>query len=114
MTCSVSETVYLNRDNTIQLVLSSDGVAVADLSAITRIVVTVGSTTIDSAVVGSSVIWWTDQDTYDGALVDVLKLKLGHQSLSAGAYEDCRITYYDPARPNGDVWSEDMTIEVKA
>jgi hypothetical protein len=97
----IAENVYNGRDNTITLVLSNNGTVLTDLSALTRATVTIDSATIDSAVVGSGVIWWTDSITYRGATTDVLRLKLGGQSLTAGEYSDCAVVIYDASLTNG-------------
>lgn len=98
----IAEAVYNGRDNVIALVLSNEGSVLTDLSGLTRVTVKVdASTTIDSAVVGSTVIWWTDTVTHRGVTTDVLKLKLGGQSLTAGEYAGCEVVIYDASLTNG-------------
>lgn len=93
---SVAAVIYNGTDNTISLVLIADGAVLADLSAVTRAVVDIdGTTIIDSDVVGSTVIWWTDSQLYRGQSVNVLRLRLGGQGIAAGAYPDVKITIYD-------------------
>lgn len=90
-------------DNVVRIALYAKGVALADLAAITRATVDFGGavTLVDSAVVGSSVIWWTDSETYRGASTDVLSLSLGGQSIPAGTYEDVKIKIYSAAYDDG-------------
>ena len=65
----IAEAVYNGRDNIITLVLSNNGVVLTDLSGLTRATVKIdATTTIDSAVAGSGVIWWTDTVTYRGTI----------------------------------------------
>ena len=105
MSCSapIAAAVYTGRDNVISLVLEADGERLADLSAVTRVTVDLdgGMTVIDSDVVGASVIWWTDQVSYRGALTDVLRLQLGDQSLAVGTYDDVEIILFDVTYPLG-------------
>lgn len=105
MTCApaIALNVYNGRDNVETLVLFRDGAVISDLSGVSRVTVDVdgGTTVIDSAVVGSSVIWWTDTTTYRGSTVDVLRLQLGGQSITAGTYTGVEIVTYDATYPNG-------------
>lgn len=109
----VSEIIYLGHDNTIALMLVNDDVPLADLSAITRAVLTINGTDFDSDSLGSSVIWWADSMTYQGNPVNVIKFKLGGQSIVAGEYTGCKLVTYDPDNANGVVWSEDIKVTVK-
>lgn len=90
-------------DNVVRIALYAKGVALADLAALTRATVAFGvdAVLIDSVVVGSSVIWWTDSETYRGASTDVLSLALGGQSIPAGTYEDVKIKIYSAAYTGG-------------
>jgi len=98
----IAESVYNGRDNVIVLVLSNLGSVLTDLSGVSRVTVKLDeSTTIDSDVVGSSVIWWTDSVTYRGTTTDVVKLKLGGQSITAGEYSGCEVVIYDSNLTNG-------------
>ena len=98
----ISEQVYNGRDNIITLVLSNLGAVLTDLSGVTRCTVKIdGSTTVDSAVAGSGVIWWTDSITWRGVSTDVLRLKLGGQSITAGEYSGCEVVIYDATLTNG-------------
>ena len=109
----IAETVYNGRDNIITLVLSNNGSVITDLSGVTRVVVKIDdSTTVDSDVVGSSVIWWTDSLTYRGATTDVLRFKLGGQSLDAGEYQGVEVVFYDGNLTNGAQLQSGMTLTV--
>lgn len=114
MTCAVLplETIFNGSDNSIQYVLTDNGVPLIDLSSVTRVVFKIGTTEIDSDVVGSGVIWWTDQTDYFGTTTDIVSAALGGQGLTAGSYSNSRITVFDPANPNGIVWSNALQIRV--
>jgi len=111
------ETVYLGRDNAIDLVLIADDAPVS-LAALSRAVLQLGRTaTIDSGVVG----WGSGQPfdptisgTYRGAPVEVLRLTLGAESIPPGRY-GARLVVYDAGHADGLVWSDDqMVFHVKA
>jgi len=98
----ISETVYNGRDNTIDLVLINKGSILTDLSGVTRATIKVGSDTLDSAATGGgSILWWSDSMTYRGTSTDVLKIKLGAQSLATGEYTGCDVVVYDATNTNG-------------
>ena len=119
MSISAKEEVWLTRSNIIEWVVSADCVPVTDLSATTQAVVCVDGAEVDSAVVGSSVIWWTDSVTdkvlADGTTFtgDVVRVRLGLVStLEAGEYAGCRLVLYNPTYPDGLVVSDDIFITV--
>lgn len=99
----IAENVYNGRDNTIDLVLINKGSVLTDLSGVTRATVKVDdSNTFDSAATGGgSILWWTDSMTYRGVSTDVLKIKLGAQSLATGEYTGCDVVVYDATNTNG-------------
>jgi hypothetical protein len=110
------------RDNIVSLFLTTTPAqtglssVLADLSAITRVLLVLGDTTIDSDVVGSEVIWWTDQkadENDNGTLKDVLKLRLGAvlQSLElpSGDYEQ-HVVAYDSDHALGLAYRDDRLI----
>ena len=98
----IAEAVYNGRDNNITLVLSNNGAVITDLTGLTRATVKLDdSTTIDSDIAGSSVIWWSDSVTYRGVSTNVLRLALGGQSLTAGEYSNCEVVVYDSVLTNG-------------
>lgn len=100
---SIRDKVFDGRDNVLRYVLYADGDALADLSGVTRVTIDPGgaASLIDSAVVGSGVIWWTDQAQHRGETVDVLSLKLGGQGVALGTYENVEIVVYDAVYTNG-------------
>jgi len=116
-----TEIVVLNRDNEFALFLLSRGVPLADLSDITRVVLEVDGQTIDSAVVGSSVIWWSDSEEWrPGQLKPVVKFKLGNVGdgeggllLEPGVVHGCKIVTYDAGHPNGLEWTRSLVVDVR-
>lgn len=121
MSTVTKETVWLERGNIVEWVVTADGVPVTDLSGLTRAIVCINGIEADSDIEGSDVIWWTDSvtdktlcdgTTYTG---DVLRAKLGLVStFSAGEYSDCRLIIYDSTYTNGLVVSDDLFITVLA
>lgn len=119
MKADAEEEVWLERGNIVEWVVMNDDTPVSDLSAVTRAVVCIGSTTVDSDVWGSSIIWWTDSVTAktlpDGTSYtgDVVRAKLGLASgFTAGEYENCRLVLFDGSYTNGFVASDDITLTV--
>jgi hypothetical protein len=113
MTCAtvINVPVYTGRDNDFAIALESpSGGYMSDLSSITRVTLTVGETTVDSAVDGSEVVWWTDTDTYLNETVGVIKFRLGGVGLTAGTYTDCALVYYTAEADDG--WQVDNPIKV--
>ena len=102
----MSEIVFLAHDNTIDLLLKADGTA-QDLSAVTKITATFGSTTITSTDKAAGAIKW-DQSGYD---TGEIRLDLGGESITAGSYYTA-IVVYDATNTNGVVWGY-VTVEVK-
>lgn len=99
------ERVYLGHNNTIDLILKEDGVAV-DLSAATNVSITIGAMTVSYA---------NNPSGFDLSEMNIgkLKMELGNLTedslftgLVVGAYSSCPITIYDPARPEGLVWGK--------
>jgi len=89
------EIVYLNRDNTIDMILKADGSAV-DLSSVTKMELIIDETTISSL---------TSPDAFDwsegsGKLI----LALGDEDIDAGSY-DAQLIVYDVDNPDGIMWS---------
>jgi len=93
--------VYLDRDNTIKLRLTSDGAAV-DLSSITKMELLVGDTTI-SSVSSPDAFDWSDHGADTDADDRQLVLALGDESIAAGSY-DAALIVYDGDNPDGIVW----------
>ena len=106
MSTTIKETVYLARDNTVDLELSANGVT-TDLTHITKVEVadlgcawSVNSVTTPSAF---------DIGGEDGLLV----LKLGQEPIPAGTYR-CNIILYDPTNTDGVVWGDPIQLVFKS
>lgn len=106
-----TEILYLERDNTIDLILKADGVA-QDLSGITSIKAVIGTVTITSTDKATGEIKW-DQPGYD---TGEIRLDCGANSglitQGAGVW-DVPIIVFDAGNPNGISWG-DVRIEVVA
>ncbi len=104
---SVTEIVYLSRDNTVDLLLKTDGVA-QDLSSVTRMIVKQedGTWAIDSQTYGSA-FDWTPGVT--GKLILDLAAALATENVSAGT-NVVRLVVYDPTNTDGIVWDTFVLI----
>ena len=91
----ITEIVYLNRDNTNDVLLKADGSA-QDLSAVTRMTLELDSTTIDSDTSPDAFDW-------DTGTTGKLVLALGGESITAGEYT-AKLTVYDPDNDDGIFW----------
>lgn len=98
----IYEIVYLSHDNTIDTILTADGVAY-DITNTTRMTLSFDSTLIDSAV-HVNVFDWSEGD-------GKLFLTLGAQTITAGTYTS-ELVVYDSVNTNGIVWGR-MTIRVE-
>ena len=92
------EYIYIGHDNTIDLILKADDVAV-DLTAVTSMTMSVGTLTVVSTNVGGSEITWAKAGYGTGEV----RIKLGSQTIAAGNYQ-AWLVVYDLANPNGVVW----------
>ena len=103
------ETVYLNRDNTVDLLLKADGAA-QDLSSVTKMIIKeqAGSFNIDSDTYGSAFDWNTGTT---GKLVLDLAAALQTENVAAGTYATYLIVI-DPTNSDGIIW-DILTLEVK-
>jgi hypothetical protein len=101
----MSELIYLNRDNQIILELRTNE-SLVDLSGLTRALLIIGTTTLDSS--GSSYFDWTDTGYGTGTLV----IDAGTATLTKGYY-DSYLIVYDNTNPNGVVWGKKFTIVVE-
>lgn len=90
-----TETVYLGYDNTIDLILKADGVAV-DLSSVTRITLDFDGTIVDSDVSADAFDWNT-------GTTGKISLSLGQETISVGTY-NVQLVVYDPDNTHGVVW----------
>lgn len=105
MTTPVIETAYLGRDNSIDLLLKADGVAV-DLSSVTRMVLVVaGSTLVSSTNVDGDPILWS-KSGYDTGEV---RLFLKDESLSTGR-NTAQLVVFDPTNTDGIVWGSFVIV----
>ena len=97
------ETIYLSHDNTIELLLKSNGTP-QDLSSVNRVQLEFPSVTLDSNTHPEYFNWNTGTT---GKLV----ISAGSASLSSGAYE-AKLIVYDPSHTNGVVWGKlEIVIE---
>ncbi len=103
-----TEIVYLDHDNSIDLILKADGTA-RDLSNVTKITATFDDTTIESEDAAAGPIRWNQ----DGYATGEIRLFLGDQNISADRYSTVYIVTYDPDNTNGIVWGS-IRVEVKA
>jgi len=90
------EIVYLNRDNTIDIILKADGTA-ADLSSVTKMEIIVDDSTTISSVTSPDAFDWFEGS---GKLI----LALGDEGIDAGSY-DAQLIVYDVDNPDGIMWS---------
>jgi len=93
-----TEFVYLGHDNSIDLILKSNGTAV-DLSDVTDMTLTFGAKLIKSDNGDSDPIRWI-KSGYD---TGEIRLFLGDQMIRAGNY-NAPLIVYDPTNPNGIFW----------
>ena len=95
--------VWKGHGNTIDLLLNADNLTGEDdLSSVTKITATFGSTTITSEDKAAGSITW-DQDGYENREI---RLDLGDQDIAPGGY-DVPVVVYDPSNPTGLVWGDD-------
>lgn len=96
---SISEVVYLDRDNDFRLLLTSDGTA-QDLSAVTKVelIDKSGTYTLDSDT-SPTAFDWASGDT--GEII----FKLGGESVAEGKYK-FELHTIDPTNTNGIYWGD--------
>ena len=96
---TITETVYLARDNTIDLLLKADRV-ITDLAPVTRIdLIDKGCTWSVSSTASPDAFDWSSGA--DG----ILTLTLGDEVIPEGSYR-ARIIIFDAANTDGIVWGE--------
>ena len=100
----LEEHVYLGHDNTIDLILKADDVAV-DLTAVTKITATFDDTLIESEDNENGAITWA----VSGYDTGEIRMALGDQALTAGSYFVPIITY-DSGNLTGIVWATILII----
>lgn len=96
------EIVYLNRDNTIDIILKADGTA-ADLSSVTKMELILDDTTI-SSVSSSDAFDWSQHGADTEEADRKLILALGDEDIDVGSY-DAQLIVYDVDNPDGIMWS---------
>jgi hypothetical protein len=95
----LTEIVYLSHDNTIDLILKADGVAV-NLSSVTKMTVTFEGVTLTSTNKSTDPILW-NQVGYE---LGEVRLVLGGTTIVANSYRNVYLVVYDPIYPDGIVW----------
>ena len=104
-----TEQVYNGRNNRIDLLLKSNGVA-SDLSGVTQIKLVSGTTTIVSTGPGTGPIRWNQSGYQTGEI----RIFLRDQNLPiSSVIQTGHIVVYDSANPNGIVWG-DIRFQVKS
>lgn len=100
MSSEIIEYVYNNRDNTIDLLLKADGVAV-DLSQVTRMAIrdNAGNIIVDESISPGAF-------SYPTSVTGKVLLSLGGEGLSAGSYK-VQLILYDPVNTSGIVWNNE-------
>ena len=111
------ETVLLNQDNITAFVLIQNKAVLTDLSAITRVKLIIGSTTIDSSSISSTLLNWDNTLTFRDKTPQAIKMKIGAMSLSpslsVGVVSNCKLITYDADNSNGIVWANDIEITIE-
>ncbi len=92
-----TETVYIGRDNVVDLLLQVDGVA-QDLDSVTQIDAVLGDTTVSATVSTEWPIKWTGL-----GVSGKIQLKIGEE-LSSNYRGRMWIVVYGLDNPNGIVW----------
>lgn len=92
-------TVYLDRDNTVQLKLMDAGVASATTS-ITSMKLIIGDVLVSSTNIAANHIRWNQSGYETGEI----RLQLGHEELEAGRYHRCFLIPYTATNTQGEVW----------
>jgi hypothetical protein len=95
-----TEFVYLGHDNSIDLILKANGVAVS-LTSVTRMTLTLGAKLIDSDNGDADPIRWNKA----GYATGEFRLFLGAEVIKVGAYQAALIVY-DAMNPNGIFWGK--------
>ncbi len=101
------EIVYDNHDNTIDLLLMSDGTP-ATLGAVTKITATFGDELVQSANAGTSTIRWI-QPLYE---IGEIRMTLGHLTLAPRTY-NVPIILYSASWASGIVWDNITVIVIR-
>lgn len=105
----MTDIINPSRDGTLDLVLTDDGEPVRDLSAITRIVFTLGSVTVDSDLDADAITWGNRRDI-EGAPCDFVAIRHAALAGLSGVYQGELVTY-DADHPNGLSWTDYTPVE---
>jgi hypothetical protein len=102
----IKETIYLGRNNAIDLLLKAEGMA-QDLSSVTRMTLIERNAafTVDSSTEPAAFDW------HDTGTTGKVKLALGAAAIVAGTYV-CDLIVYDPTNNNGINWGL-LVLEVR-
>lgn len=106
-------TIDLGRDDVARALVSDENQEwMTSLAGITRVVLVIGDTVIDTedAEVDNSVIWFTDTVQKNGETLAVISFRLGGLTIPVGTYEDCPLIIYDATNTNG--WRHEPSIKV--
>ena len=103
----LNEYLWLNHDNTINLILKEDGSAI-DTSGLTKITITIDSITFKSTNQSGDPIRW-NQGGYD---TGEIRIDLGDQNISEGRHK-ATLVVYDATNTDGIVWGS-LTIRAQA
>ena len=108
------EVIFLGRDNSIDLILYSNGSAV-DLSAVTDMKLAFYGTTVILASTNASTdaIRWA-QSSFE---LGEIQIEAGGSSLLTPLYGKryrCSLVVFDPSNSTGIVWDDNIPIRVKA
>lgn len=97
---TTAEIVYLGHDNSIDLILRSDGSAV-DLTSATRVTLAIGPVCVSSANGADDPIRWAQPGYGTGEI----RLTLGGIACAPGSYR-ATLVVYDLTNTNGIVWGK--------
>jgi hypothetical protein len=103
-----TEIVYLGRDNTIDLLLKADDVAV-DLSSVTKITASFGSVLVSSTDSAAGAIKWSGAGFDTGEI----RIDVGAETIPVKTKYSVPIVVYDAVNTNGVHWGE-VPVQVKA
>lgn len=104
-----TEVIYIGRDNTVDMILKSDGSAV-DLSDVYSIRAYFSGTTVVSSDYANGPIKWQN-GSLTGWDLGEIRLDVGSEGITAG-YHDVEIETYDISNIRGLIWGS-IPIEVK-
>ena len=109
MALSNDEIIYLDRDNSVDLVLYSNSSA-QDLSSVTEIRLVAGSAIVTSTDAATGFIRW-NQAGYDTGEIRIVAG--GATQLSTGRFTGALVVF-DPSNTSGIVWDDDIPLCVRA